>query len=83
MFFGLVFLDIFLNVDLEQIIGEAADITIYNSLGQMVKAIKIDEVQNSIERIDIPNFEMGTYIMSIQTEENTVVKKFVVGTQRP
>lgn len=71
------------NVKLESLIGKEVNISIYNNLGQVVKFIKIDEVQNAFEKIDIPNFEPGTYIINIQTDEETIAKKFIVGTNRP
>ena len=71
-----------INVDLASLIGQEVNISIFNNLGQIVEAVQIDEVQNGVKKIDIPDFIPGTYLMSIQTETERIVKKFIVGSKR-
>jgi hypothetical protein len=58
----------FLNV-------QNAEITIYNTLGQVIETVNSI---NSYQQIDMSTFENGTYIVKIVTEGNVITKKIVL-----
>ena len=67
-----------LNVELHSLMGQNAEISIYNSLGQMLKTISIDEVQHGVQSIDVSNLRSGTYLMRIETTDEKITKRFIV-----
>ena len=68
-----------LYLDLSSYIGKAVNVRIVNSLGQAMQELKIQEVQNATERMELSNYTEGLYFVSIQAQgEEKVTKKFVV-----
>jgi hypothetical protein len=55
--------------------GEASDITVVNSLGQVVQVINTEEINLSI---DLSNIAPGIYTVSISTGEDWLQKKIIV-----
>jgi Secretion system C-terminal sorting domain len=69
----------FINLDLENFIGKAVAITIYNQIGQNVLSQKMDEVLDVNQQINVSKFQSGNYVLRLTSEnENDVVLKFVV-----
>lgn len=68
-----------LYLDLSSYLGKAVNVRIVNSLGQAMQELKIQEVQNATERMELSNYTEGLYFVSIQAQgEEKVTKKFVV-----
>ena len=67
-----------INVSLDQFIGKEVDITIFNTLGQRVKAHRVEEIQRDIESINLAGLKAGTYLMRIETADQEFTRKFVV-----
>lgn len=66
------------NVVLDHFVGQQVDLTIYNSLGQIVKTRRVDEVRQSTANIDLNDLKTGSYLMQIQTDKVQLTKKFIV-----
>lgn len=66
------------NLKLNDFLGEAIQIEVYNSLGQAVYFREIDEVAFSVETFDISNYESGLYLIKVKTETEEFVDKLVV-----
>ncbi len=66
------------HVDLNNYLGQAINMEVYNSIGQMVYTQKIDEVNHNIETIDVSNYESGFYLIRIKTENTEYTNKLVV-----
>ncbi len=71
--------DEYINVDLEDYQGKNINMFIYNSLGQVVKNIVIDGVNQSNERIETNSLNDGQYLIRIQTlGKKDVSKQFII-----
>ncbi|MEN0004748.1 MAG: T9SS type A sorting domain-containing protein, partial [Bacteroidota bacterium] len=55
------------TLSLDQVIGEEATITIFNTNGQMMQQIQYDTVENTTEEISIAKLPAGTYFVNVRT----------------
>ncbi len=53
-------------------------IRLYNSLGDIVDAIKNDNISNNTLQLDISGIAQGLYFLSIHTREDTIMKKIFI-----
>ena len=67
-----------LQVELGAYFGESPNLVIYNMKGQAVRVIRIPEVQEAIQQLDVSMLENGTYLLRIEGNNSTVHKKFVI-----
>ena len=67
-----------LSVRLDDYIGNPATLMIYNNLGQIVKQIEMDEVQHTIERIDLNGLDNGMYLLELRSGAERSTKRFVI-----
>jgi hypothetical protein len=56
------------NLNLKGFIGQNADLTLTNQLGQVVYIQKLTDIQNSRLTLDVSNFATGIYGVSVLTE---------------
>lgn len=61
---------------LENLQLRTANASVYNTLGQLVSELKLQE-QNSHQALDLNDLQTGTYILKIQTEAGSFSKKIV------
>ena len=54
------------NLDLSQVIGQAATVRMYNLNGQLITERQLDSVENAIETFNVASFPKGTYWVNIQ-----------------
>ena len=54
------------------------EVNIYNTLGQVIKSIKYDQVSNGIFDIDLTNLSTGVYIVNLNNKEEKIVKRLVL-----
>ena len=66
------------NVNLATYLGKAVDLTVYNSLGQVVKFIQLDDVQYQTEQIQVAELQNGSYYIEVRTEGDIQTKKFII-----
>ncbi|MBL7814374.1 MAG: RICIN domain-containing protein [Saprospiraceae bacterium] len=57
-----------LNVNLSEYTGKAVDIVIYNTFGKVVSREHIDNVANSVYKIDVNEFATGQYLIRVSAE---------------
>ncbi len=55
------------TLNLDQLIGEAATISIFNINGQLMNSIQYDSLQDATATIDISNLPAGTYYVNVKT----------------
>lgn len=55
------------NIQLDQLIGETATISIFNINGQLMNSLQLDRIENVTETIDISNLPAGTYYVNVRT----------------
>ena len=69
----------YMDVNLENYIGKAVTMNIYNHFGQIVFTQKLDEVSSLTQNIELTNLHTGNYILRvISPEKRDAVIKFVV-----
>jgi regulation of enolase protein 1 (concanavalin A-like superfamily) len=57
-----------LNVNLEQYAGLAVRLEIYSLTGQLLRFVEIDEVQTTVERLDLSAFQNGMYLVKVKSD---------------
>lgn len=56
-----------LNVDLTQYIGRSVRIEVYSLEGKLLQFSELDEVQTTLERLDMSRFQNGMYLVSVKS----------------
>lgn len=67
-----------INVNLEDFVGQNAKLTLYNSVGQALKLIELDQVEFPTQTIELNGFEDGLYLIEIRSGDAIMTRKFVV-----
>jgi regulation of enolase protein 1 (concanavalin A-like superfamily) len=57
-----------LNVDLAQYAGRAVRLEMYSLTGQLLRFTEIDEVQTTLEQLDLSGFTGGMYLIRVKSE---------------
>ena len=65
------------SLNLDQIIGEAATISIFNMNGQMIEMIQYDSIEDANEEINISDLPVGTYYISVRTASSQETLKLI------
>ena len=60
--------DEFINVDLRQYEGKTVSLSVYNSVGLLVKKQTIEKVSAAPQQIDVQGFGTGSYLLRVQSE---------------
>jgi hypothetical protein len=60
--------DEFINVDLRKYEGKTVALSVYNSVGLLVKKQTIEKVSAAPQQIDIQGFGVGSYLLRVQSE---------------
>jgi len=66
----------FINVKVEEL--QNFEIEVYDFIGNMVIAEKVNHIENTKHRVDISNLQNGVYLMYIVTNTDRLIKKFGV-----
>jgi len=56
-----------LNLNLEQYIGRSVRIETYSLEGKLLQFAELDEVQNTLERLDLSRFQNGMYLVKVKS----------------
>ncbi len=56
-----------LNLDLTQYIGRSVRIEMYSLEGKLLQFSELDEVQNTLERLDLKGFQSGMYLVKVKS----------------
>jgi len=56
-----------LNLDLTQYIGRNVRIETYSLEGKLLRFTELDEVQNTLERLDLTGFQNGMYLVKVKS----------------
>jgi hypothetical protein len=56
-----------LNLDLTQYFGRSVRIETYSLEGKLLQFTELDEVQNTLERLDLSRFQNGMYLMKVKS----------------
>jgi uncharacterized protein YjdB/regulation of enolase protein 1 (concanavalin A-like superfamily) len=67
-----------LNVNLAQYAGRAVRLEVYSLTGQLLRFVEIDEVQTTVERLDLSGFAGGLYLVKVKSDGLPDVTKRVV-----
>jgi len=68
-----------LNLNLEELAGESANIHIINNVGQIVKSIEIDRIESEPIQLSLDNITSVFYQVLIQVDnQQPITKKFIV-----
>ena len=65
----------YIDLDLRQYEGKAVVLSFYNAVGTLVKNIKIAKASSAPQRIDIQEFNMGSYLIRLQIEGKKEITK--------
>ncbi len=65
------------TLNLDQVIGEAAIISIFNINGQLMNMIQYDSVENATETINISTLPAGTYYVNVKTAQEQQTLKLI------
>jgi hypothetical protein len=57
-----------LNVDLAQYVGRTVRLELYSLTGQLLRFAEIDEVQTTLERLDLSAFQSGMYLVKVKSD---------------
>lgn len=57
------------TLNMDQLIGEAATISIFNINGQLMNTVQYDSVENASETLNISNLPAGTYFVNVRTAQ--------------
>jgi hypothetical protein len=57
-----------LNLDLTHYIGRSVRIETYSLEGKLLHFTEMEEVQNTLERLDLKGFQSGMYLVKVKTE---------------
>ena len=60
--------DEFINVDLRKYEGKTVALSVYNSVGLLVKKQTIEKVSAAPQQIDVQGFGTGSYLLRVQSE---------------
>jgi hypothetical protein len=67
------------NIDLTDYKNQPVEITLYNTIGQLVLVHKVAKVGNSIVELDVANQEAGNYRVRIQSKnKRDIIKPLVI-----
>lgn len=66
----------FINVKVEEL--QNFEIEVYDFIGNMVIAQKVNHIENTKHRVDVSNLQNGVYLMYIVTNTERLIKKFGV-----
>jgi hypothetical protein len=67
-----------LNLDLTQYIGSSVRIETYSLEGKLLQFTELDEVQNTLERLDLKGFQNGMYLVKVKAAGLPEVTRRVV-----
>jgi hypothetical protein len=67
-----------LNVDLTQYIGREVRLEVYSLTGQLLRFVEIEELQTTVERLDLSAFQNGMYMVKVKSRELPDVTRRVV-----
>ncbi|MEN0007067.1 MAG: T9SS type A sorting domain-containing protein, partial [Bacteroidota bacterium] len=67
-----------LHLDLSSFLGAAADIRIFNAVGQIVQREQIEEVQVAVERLDVSRLEPGMYTITLKIGETWITERVII-----
>jgi hypothetical protein len=67
-----------LNLDLTQYIGRSVRIETYSLEGKLLQFTELDEVQNTLERLDLKGFQNGMYLVKVKSAGLPEVARRVV-----
>ncbi len=56
-----------LNVDLAQYVGRAVRLEVYSLEGKLLQFSELDEVQNTLERLDLKGLQNGMYLVKVKS----------------
>jgi hypothetical protein len=56
-----------LNVDLTQYIGRSVRLEVYSLEGKLMQFTELDEVQNTLERLDLKGLQNGMYLVKVKS----------------
>jgi len=56
-----------LNVDLTSYFGRAVRLEVYSLEGKLLQFSELDEVQNTLERLDLSRFQNGMYLVKVKS----------------
>ncbi|HRD82375.1 MAG TPA: T9SS type A sorting domain-containing protein, partial [Saprospiraceae bacterium] len=56
-----------LNLDLSQYIGRSIRIETYSLEGKLLQFSEIEEVQNTLEHLDLKGFQSGMYLVKVKS----------------
>jgi regulation of enolase protein 1 (concanavalin A-like superfamily) len=57
-----------LNLNLEQYLGKTVRLEVYSATGQLLRFVEIDEVQMTVERLDLSGFSNGMYLIRVKSD---------------
>ena len=52
-----------------------------SKFGQLVHQLDLDEVQHSIEQVNLEQFDDGTYYLQLRSERQIKSRKFIIANQ--
>jgi hypothetical protein len=70
-----------LNVDLTQYIGRSVRLEVYSLEGKLLQFNEVDEVQTTLEHLDLKVFQNGMYLVKVKSAGLPDVTKRVVVTR--
>jgi hypothetical protein len=65
------------TLNLDQVIGEAATISIFNLNGQLMNMIQYDSIEDANEEINISDLPVGTYYVNVKTASTQQTLKLI------
>ncbi len=65
------------TLNLDQLIGEAATISIFNINGQLMSSVQYDSVEDATQTMDISNLPAGTYYVNVKTATTQQTLKLI------
>ena len=68
-------------VEMGDYLGKKVSLMIYDGAGKALQFIEIDKLQEPTQRIDLNDYETGTYYISIQVDDQPEVTKKVIFTR--
>jgi len=57
-----------LNVDLTQYVGRSVRLEVYSLEGKLLQFTELDEVQTTLERLDLKGFQSGMYLVKVKSD---------------
>jgi hypothetical protein len=67
-----------LNVDVTDFYGQSIQITLFNSVGQQVIQNTMQEVQESINELNVSRLDAGVYHLIVSDGKQQITKRVVV-----